>query len=143
MSEPLKWEKITIATHIESNTTSFHVNMKEFMGLYTTDELMRFDGDDDSGYFEKFNKLYDIMSEDDGIDEKYLIGADKLLPFVLSMREIRRLHEVISNGIGDMISNFAPDYLRFYKYNDKFVVTNDCVPMVWNNFVMHFTAQKQ
>ena len=128
MRKPLEWEKIDISTHFNNETTSFHVNMKNFVCMHTVNTLSKNVNNDDSGYYEKFNRLFDLMCNGD-IDEKYLIERDKIIPFVYSIREVRKLQEVIGNNFG--VSTI--EYLRFYPYKGKYVVTNDCELLDYKN----------
>jgi hypothetical protein len=126
MRKPLEWEKIDISTHFNNEATSFHVNMKNFVCMHTVNTLSK--NNDNSGYYEKFNCLFDLMCNGD-IDEKYLIERDKIIPFVYSIREVRKLQEVIGNNFG--VSTI--EYLRFYPYKGKYVVTNDCELLDYKN----------
>lgn len=128
MRKPLEWEKIDISTHFNNEATSFHVNINNFVCMHTVNPLSKNVNNDDSGYYEKFNHLFDLMCDGD-INEKYLIERDKIIPFVYSIREVRKLQEVIGNNFG--VSTI--EYLRFYPYKGKYVVTNDCELLDYKN----------
>ena len=128
--EALKWERIDIGTHLTDEMTSFHVDTRNFMCMYTIDPLEKYDGDDDR-YYNKFNDLYDLINGDEDIDEKYLIDKNDVLSFVFTIREIRNLNDAIIVRFDEKGCDWWVKYLRFYPYKGRYVVTNDCLPIEW------------
>lgn len=128
--KPLKWEKIDISTHLTPDMTSYHVDTRNFYGMYTTEPLALYEGKDDR-YYNQFNELYKLMNSEEGIDEKYLIDKDRVIPFVFSIREINKLNEAIISRFDVEGCDWWVKYLRFYSYKGKYVVTNDCRPIEW------------
>lgn len=130
MVEPLKWDKIDISTHLMPNMTSFHVDTRGFHYMYTTEKLKRYEGEEDR-YYDKFNKLLDMMNSDEGIDEKYLMEERRVIPFVYNIREMRTLNKTIMVRFDVPDCEYWLKYIRFYPYKGKYVVTNDCIPIEW------------
>lgn len=131
MDKPLTWNKIDTGTHLFPNMTSFHVDTRNFMYMYTTEELHRFKDDTEDRYYTNFNKLYDLLHGEEEIDKKYLTELDRIIPFIFSIREITKLNEVIIAKFNTENANTWVKYLRFYPYKGKYVVTNDCLPVEW------------
>lgn len=132
--KPLKWEKIDISTHLTSDMTSYHIDTRNFYGMYTTEPLTQYEGKDDR-YYNQFNELYKLMNSEEGIDEKYLIDKDRVIPFVFSIREINKLNEAIISRFDVEGCDWWVKYLRFYPYKGKYVVTNDCRPIEWKKLI--------
>lgn len=132
MVEPLKWDKIDISTHLMPNMTSFHVDTRWFHYMYTTEKLELYEGEDDK-YYNAFNKLFAMMNNDEGIDEKYLMEERRVIPFVYSIREMQTLNKAIMLRSDASNCEFSLKYIRFFPYKGKYIVTNDCVPIEWRN----------
>lgn len=124
MNVPYTWYKIDTSTHLTNEMTSFHVDTDNFMYMFTTDELKRYDGED--VYYSKLNKLLDRINSEEKIDDTYLMRMDRVIPFIFSMREITKLNKVVG---GDYIR-----WLRFYPYYGKYIVTDECEPFEWEKF---------
>lgn len=130
--ESLKWEKINLGTHLTNEMTSFHVDTRFFYYMYTTHKLERIDNTDNDVYYDKFNDLYDKINGDEEIDEKYLIDVNSIIPFVISLREMKGLNRLVILNFNVDNCKWWVKYLRFYRYKgDKFIVTNDCTPIEW------------
>lgn len=132
MVEPLKWDKIDISTHLMPNMTSFNVDTRGFHYMYTTHKLEKYDGKPDV-YYDKFNKLFDLINGEEDIDDKYLMEERRVIPFVYSIREIQTLNKAIVIRFDASDCEHWLKYLRFYPYKGKYIVTNDCTPIEWRN----------
>lgn len=126
MIEPLKWVKIEISSHITPNMTSVHVDAENFMWMYCIEPLVKFDGDFDT-YFDKNNMVVDLINGKT-IEDDYLIEEKRIFPFIYTLREMKSINNVIPPSVN---SCKPIRWLRFYKYGDKYLATNDGVPIKW------------
>lgn len=132
--EPLKWEKIDISTHLTPDMTSFHVDTRFFYAMYTVEPIERVEEEkSDYPYWNRINKLYDLLHGEEEIDEKYLMEENRVMPFVFSIREMRDLNRAILVNFDIKDCEWWVKYLRFYPYKGKYLVTNDGVPVEWRN----------
>ena len=125
--KPLRWNKIDITTHLTPNMTSFHVEMNHFQSMYTVEPLEKVEEEETKyPYYSRINNIYDLLHGEEDIDEKFLMEESRVIPFVFSLREMRDLNRAIS-------TNFNINYLRFFPYKGKYLVTNDGIPIEWKH----------